>query len=97
MRLGHYFLKQLLELMKVLLYYLYTKIENKEIYHNSHKNFCQNYDFKGRILIANEGLEKIWNRHNANAIKLWNGLENLGMDLHVSSEVRLHTLTTVKI
>ena len=42
--------------MKVLLYYLYTKIENKEIYHNSHKNFCQNYHFKGRIIIANEGL-----------------------------------------
>ena len=42
--------------MKVLLYYLYTKIENKEIYHNSHTNFCQNYDFKGRIIIANEGL-----------------------------------------
>ena len=36
-------------------------------------------------------------RHKSNAIKLWDGLENLGMDLHVSAEYRLPTLTTVKI
>ena len=46
---------------------------------------------------ANEGLENIWRRHNSNAIKLWKGLESLGMDLHVSKEFRLPTLTTVKI
>ena len=52
---------------------------------------------EGLRLIANEGLENIWNRHNSNAIKLWKGLESLGMDLHVSGEFRLPTLTTVKI
>ena len=52
---------------------------------------------EGLRLIANEGLENIWKRHNLNAIKLWRGLEGLGMDLHVSSEIRLPTLTTVKI
>ena len=52
---------------------------------------------EGLRLIANEGLENIWNRHNSNAIKLWNGLESLGMELHVASEFRLPTLTTVKI
>ena len=52
---------------------------------------------EGLRLIANEGLDNIWNRHNSNAIKLWNGLEHLGIDLHVSSEFRLPTLTTVKI
>ncbi len=52
---------------------------------------------EGLRLIANEGLENIWRRHNSNAIKLWNGLESLGMELHVSSEFRLPTLTTVKI
>ena len=52
---------------------------------------------EGLRLIANEGLENIWKRHNANAIRLWNGLESLGMELHVSSEFRLPTLTTVKI
>ncbi len=52
---------------------------------------------EGLRLIANEGLENIWKRHNSNAIKLWRGLESLGMELHVSSEFRLPTLTTVKI
>ena len=36
-------------------------------------------------------------RDSSNAIKLWKGLESLGMDLHVSKEFRLPTLTTVKI
>ena len=52
---------------------------------------------EGLRLIANEGLENIWKRHNSNAIKLWLGLESLGMELHVSSQFRLPTLTTVKI
>ena len=52
---------------------------------------------EGLRLIANEGLENIWRRHNSNALKLSKGLENLGMELHVSSEFRLPTLTTVKI
>jgi len=52
---------------------------------------------EGLRLIAKEGLENIWKRHNLNAIKLWKGLESLGMELHVSSEFRLPTLTTVKI
>ena len=34
---------------------------------------------------------------NINAKKLWNGLESLGMELHVSKDYRLPTLTTVKI
>ena len=52
---------------------------------------------EGLRLIANEGLENVWNRHNKNAKKLWKGLESLGMELHVSSDYRLPTLTTVKI
>ena len=51
----------------------------------------------GLRLIANEGLENVWNRHNNNAIKLWNGLESLGIELYVSKDYRLPTLTTVKI
>ena len=43
---------------------------------------------EGLRLIANEGLENIWRRHNSNALKLWKGLESLGMELHVSSEFR---------
>jgi alanine-glyoxylate transaminase/serine-glyoxylate transaminase/serine-pyruvate transaminase len=52
---------------------------------------------EGLRLIANEGLENVWNRHKTNAKKLWNGLEGLGMELHVSEDYRLPTLTTVKI
>jgi len=52
---------------------------------------------EGLRLIANERLENVWNRHNTNAKKLWNGLESLGMELHVSKDYRLPTLTTVKI
>ena len=52
---------------------------------------------EGLRLIANEGLENIWHRHNSNSVKLWQGLESLGLELHVSKEVRLPTLTTVKI
>ena len=52
---------------------------------------------EGLRLIAIEGLENIWERHNKNAIKLWRGLENIGLELHVSKDFRLPTLTTVKI
>jgi len=52
---------------------------------------------EGLRLIANEGLEKVWNRHNTNARKLWDGIESLGMELHVSKDIRLPTLTTIKI
>ena len=52
---------------------------------------------EGLRLIANEGLENVWNRHNTNAKKLWIGLESLGMELHVREDYRLPTLTTVKI
>ena len=52
---------------------------------------------EGLRLIANEGLENIWNRHTNNANKLWAGLENLGIEMHVTRDYRLPTLTTVKI
>ena len=42
--------------MNVLLYYCYTKIENTEEYLIEHKNFCEQYDLTGRIIIAEEGL-----------------------------------------
>jgi len=35
---------------------------------------------EGLRLIANEGLENVWYRHNTNAKKLWKGLECLGME-----------------
>jgi alanine-glyoxylate transaminase / serine-glyoxylate transaminase / serine-pyruvate transaminase len=48
-------------------------------------------------LIAQEGLENSWQRHQKNVEYLWEGLEDLGLDLHVEKEFRLPTLTTVRI
>ncbi|GAB1539672.1 alanine--glyoxylate aminotransferase family protein [Scytonema sp. NUACC21] len=48
-------------------------------------------------LIAEEGLENCWQRHQKNAEYLWNSLEGLGLTLHVQREFRLPTLTTVRI
>ena len=52
---------------------------------------------EGLRLIANEGLENIWERHIRNSEKLCKGLIELGLELHVPKEFRLPTLTTVKI
>lgn len=48
-------------------------------------------------LIAEEGLANCWQRHQRNAEYLWEGLEDLGLTLHVERELRLPTLTTVRI
>jgi alanine-glyoxylate transaminase/serine-glyoxylate transaminase/serine-pyruvate transaminase len=48
-------------------------------------------------LVAQEGLENRWQRHQANAELLWQGLAELKLVCHVEQEYRLPTLTTVRI
>ena len=48
-------------------------------------------------LVAQEGLENAWERHQKTAEKLWDGLADLGLSCHVDKEYRLPTLTTVKV
>lgn len=48
-------------------------------------------------LVAEEGLEARWARHRRCAEMLWDGLEGLGLALHVAPEQRLPTLTTVRV
>lgn len=48
-------------------------------------------------LVAEEGLEARFARHQRNAEHLWDGLEELDLDLLVAREERLHTLTTVRV
>jgi alanine-glyoxylate transaminase/serine-glyoxylate transaminase/serine-pyruvate transaminase len=48
-------------------------------------------------LVAEEGLANCWQRHQKNVEYLWEGLEDLGLALHVEREFRLPTLTTVRI
>jgi alanine-glyoxylate transaminase/serine-glyoxylate transaminase/serine-pyruvate transaminase len=48
-------------------------------------------------LLAEEGLEARWQRHQATAEAFWDGLESLGLDCHVERAYRLPTLTTVRV
>jgi alanine-glyoxylate transaminase/serine-glyoxylate transaminase/serine-pyruvate transaminase len=46
-------------------------------------------------LVAEEGLEARWQRHQEVAKLLWEGLAEINLQCHVSEEFRLPTLTTV--
>ena len=48
-------------------------------------------------LLCEERIENAWARHRRNSEKLWAGLEAQGLELHVPLELRLPTLTTVRI
>lgn len=48
-------------------------------------------------IVVDEGLENRWNRHRKNAELLWEGIEDLGLELHVPLEYRLPSLTTVRV
>ncbi len=48
-------------------------------------------------LIAEEGVENCWQRHQQNAEYLWERLGEIGLEMHVEKQYRLPTLTTVCI
>lgn len=48
-------------------------------------------------IVAEEGLEARWARHQRNAQLLWDGVEAMGLALHVPLEYRLPSLTTVRV
>lgn len=48
-------------------------------------------------LVSEEGLEARFARHNKHAEMLWQGLQAVGLQMHVPLENRLPTLTTVQI
>lgn len=48
-------------------------------------------------LIAEEGLEARWARHQQNAELFWDGLDDLGLQCHVNRDYRLPSLTTVRV
>ena len=48
-------------------------------------------------LVAEEGLEARWQRHQETAERLWSGLEEMGLTCYVDREIRLPSLTTVCI
>lgn len=48
-------------------------------------------------LLAEEGLEARWQRHQQTAERFWAGLGELGLSCHVEPSLRLPTLTTVRV
>jgi alanine-glyoxylate transaminase/serine-glyoxylate transaminase/serine-pyruvate transaminase len=48
-------------------------------------------------IVAEEGLESRWERHQSNAEDFWNGLADIGLECHVAREHRLPSLTTVLV
>jgi alanine-glyoxylate transaminase/serine-glyoxylate transaminase/serine-pyruvate transaminase len=53
---------------------------------------------EGLRLVAEEGLEVRWERHRAHAELLWDGLEAMGLALHVADPaLRVPSLTTVRV
>lgn len=57
-----------------------------------------NYGLREALrLVAEEGLEARWTRHQETAELFWNGLEAMGLQCHVAREHRLPSLTTVRI
>jgi alanine-glyoxylate transaminase/serine-glyoxylate transaminase/serine-pyruvate transaminase len=48
-------------------------------------------------LVVEEGLEARWARHQTNAELFWEGLADIGLECHVAREVRLPSLTTVRV
>ena len=69
---------------------------NRTYHHTAPINM--NYAFREALmLIAEEGLEARWERHQANAERFWTGLEAMGLSCHVDHEIRLPSLTTVRV
>ena len=77
---------------------LLTKYWGKDrVYHHT-APINMNYGLREALrLVAEEGLEERWQRHQKNAELLWEGLADLKLECHVPKEIRLPTLTTVRI
>lgn len=57
-----------------------------------------NYGLReGLRLVAEEGLEARWARHQANAELFWEGLAAMGLECYVERAFRLPSLTTVRV
>jgi len=70
---------------------------SERTYHHT-APISMNYALREALrLVYEEGLKKRFERHRANAVLLWEGLEALGLQPHVPMDHRLPTLTTVLI
>jgi len=70
---------------------------DERTYHHT-APISMNYALReGLRIILEEGLEARFARHQENAQKLWAGLKELGMEMHVEEAIRLPTLSTPRI
>ena len=77
---------------------LVSKYWGKERTYHHTAPISMNYALsEGLQIVKDEGLEQRWKRHMDNAKLLWEGLLNIGLELIVPEEIRLPTLTTIKI
>jgi len=53
--------------------------------------------YEGLRVVAEEGLDKGWQRHRESAELLWEGLEAMDLTMQVAPEHRLVSLTTVRV
>jgi len=75
----------------------YWSGQTSRVYHHT-APVSLNYGLREALLIvAEEGLENVWKRVQSNAELFWEGLEKMGLELHVKKHERLPTLTTVKV
>ena len=53
--------------------------------------------YEGLRIVAEEGLENRWDRHQRNAEMFWEGLNEIGLEPFIPVDYRLPSLTTVKV
>lgn len=70
--------------------------EERFYHHTAPINMLYAFNEALRI-IAEEGLQRRWERHRRNAEALWAGLEAMGIDLPVSCQFRLPSLTCITL
>jgi alanine-glyoxylate transaminase/serine-glyoxylate transaminase/serine-pyruvate transaminase len=69
---------------------------NRSYHHTAPINMC--YGIREALaLVAEEGLEQRWSRHERNAMHFWKGLNELGLTCLVPQQYRLPSLTTIQV
>lgn len=75
-----------------------AKYWGKERTYHHTAPISMNYAFREALrIVAEEGLEARWARHQRVAEELWQGLEKMGLECLVEKQYRLPSLTTVRV
>jgi alanine-glyoxylate transaminase / serine-glyoxylate transaminase / serine-pyruvate transaminase len=70
---------------------------SERVYHHTAPISMSYALYEGLQIVAEEGLEQRWERHQRNAWLLWEGLAELGLACFIPIERRLISLTTVRV